>query len=42
MRVILIADEEAFEDLLDARQDVQHALTDAGFDISAVGVMEDE
>jgi hypothetical protein len=43
MRVILLADDgEDFDTLLEMRKEVQEALEDAGFDVSAVGVLEAE
>lgn len=43
VRIILLADEgEEFDELLAMRKEVQEALEDAGFEISAVGVLETE
>jgi hypothetical protein len=42
MRVILLSDDESFEELMAVRSTVAEALADAELEVSAVGVMEDE
>jgi hypothetical protein len=42
VRVILLPDDESFEELLDLRRPVAEALALAEIEVSAVGVLEDE